>query len=32
MFDYKDRVNKQMQVFESETMIALNNMRQAIER
>lgn len=32
MYDYKDKVNKQMQVFETETMISLNNMKQAIER
>ena len=32
MFDYKDKISKQMQVFESECMLSLHNMKQAIER
>ena len=32
IYDYREKINKQMLIFESETQISLNNMRQAIER
>lgn len=32
MYDYKDKIFKQMQTFENEVLLTLSNMRSTIER